>query len=246
MNNFIKIYSRYGITGLAKVIATRFYDFVVCLNPSAQKAKMEGESARLKRCEEFDQQYGVETLGYVHHTDLSTGSQNQNFAASYFGSDPVYVRRAIEQLQVDYGDFTFIDFGSGKGRVILIASEYPFNEIIGVEFSHELHKIAAKNLANFNRSRVRCEAIASVCIDATEFTIPKGALVLFFFNPFTSRIMEMVFNNIEKSFLHNPRQIYIIYANPEQAKILDRSKFFERYISFGPVVIWRSLSAFKS
>jgi tRNA G46 methylase TrmB len=33
-----------------------------------------------------------------------------------------------------YSQYTFIDVGSGKGRVLFVAAEYPFRKVIGVEF----------------------------------------------------------------------------------------------------------------
>jgi hypothetical protein len=43
-------------------------------------------------------------------------------------------------------DFTVIDFGSGKGRALIVASECPFRRIIGVEFALELHRDAQQNI----------------------------------------------------------------------------------------------------
>ena len=36
-------------------------------------------------------------------------------------------------------DSIFVDFGCGKGRALLIASEYNFKSVRGVEFAHELY-----------------------------------------------------------------------------------------------------------
>ena len=38
-----------------------------------------------------------------------------------------------EQIHLDFHDFVFVDLGSGKGRTLLMASEYPFRRIVGVE-----------------------------------------------------------------------------------------------------------------
>lgn len=32
-------------------------------------------------------------------------------------------------------DYDFLDFGSGKGRTLLMAASFPFKKITGVEFS---------------------------------------------------------------------------------------------------------------
>ena len=45
--------------------------------------------------------------------------------------------------------FTFVDLGSGKGRTLLMASDYPFRRIIGVELLPSLHQIAQENLRQY-------------------------------------------------------------------------------------------------
>jgi tRNA G46 methylase TrmB len=45
----------------------------------------------------------------------------------------------VSRLNISFEDFTFFDFGSGKGRALHLASEFPFKNIIGVEFSSKLH-----------------------------------------------------------------------------------------------------------
>jgi tRNA1(Val) A37 N6-methylase TrmN6 len=39
----------------------------------------------------------------------------------------------------DLRDYTFIDFGSGKGRALLMAADLQFKSLIGIELRKELH-----------------------------------------------------------------------------------------------------------
>ena len=50
-------------------------------------------------------------------------------------------------LHLDFQDFNFVDIGSGKGRALLLASDYPFREIIGIELSPELDRVAQGEVA---------------------------------------------------------------------------------------------------
>ena len=52
----------------------------------------------------------------------------------YQPSEPALFHEILDSLPVAVDGFTFIDLGSGKGRTLLMASEYPFRRIIGVEF----------------------------------------------------------------------------------------------------------------
>jgi predicted RNA methylase len=45
-----------------------------------------------------------------------------------------------------HGETTFVDIGSGKGRALIIAAEYAFKRIIGVEYSPSLATICRRNL----------------------------------------------------------------------------------------------------
>jgi len=58
---------------------------------------------------------------------------------------------ALRQQAGDFHDFIFIDLGSGKGRTLLMASDYPFRRIVGVELLLALHQIAQENLEQVSR-----------------------------------------------------------------------------------------------
>src|SRR5437016_979449 len=45
------------------------------------------------------------------------------------------LQRLFDALPSDLSDYSFIDFGSGKGRVLVIAAGRGFKEVIGVEFA---------------------------------------------------------------------------------------------------------------
>lgn len=44
----------------------------------------------------------------------------------YQPTDPALFHEMLDSLKIDFRDFTFIDIGSGKGRTLLMASDYPF------------------------------------------------------------------------------------------------------------------------
>src|ERR1017187_10137955 len=54
-----------------------------------------------------------------------------------------------QQSHSDFHDFVFIDLGSGKGRTLLMASDYPFRRIVGVELLPALHRAAQENLSRY-------------------------------------------------------------------------------------------------
>src|SRR5919109_3431347 len=92
------------------------------------------------RCRIFDWRHGVRTCGNADLADLTVVGDNTGHAVHYQPSHPKFLFEVFSSLKIDYPSYTFVDFGSGKGRVLLVASEFPFSEILGVEFAAELHQ----------------------------------------------------------------------------------------------------------
>jgi len=90
------------------------------------------------RCRVYDWKHGVHTCGNVNLTGLTLVGNNRSYGVHYHPSHPKFLLQEFSKLNIDYNQFTFIDFGAGKGRVLLAASEFPFHRIIGVEFASEL------------------------------------------------------------------------------------------------------------
>ena len=163
---------------------------------------------------EFDRKWGVDTSGIVTPISSEVVGSNWVFGIKYQGCNPVALHDILSNLPIQYGDFSFVDFGSGKGRAILVASRFPFKEIIGVEYSESLNKIARRNLATFQNSEKRCMEINVFCADATMFPIPQGPVIIFLFNPFGRQVMATLVKNVLASFEENPWRIIVLYFNP--------------------------------
>ena len=63
------------------------------------------------------------------------------------------------KLDVDHREFSFVDYGSGKGRVLMLAAAYPFRRILGVEFSESLDRVARDNIATLGADAGRVETV---------------------------------------------------------------------------------------
>ncbi len=117
----------------------------------------------------FDIKYNVETARDVELKHLKIDSPNAGAGVMYSGTDPKSFKALFNNWQIPFADFTFVDLGSGKGRVLLMASEYSFKKIIGVEFSEELNQTAQKNIRSYRNPAQKCREIEAVCQDATLF-----------------------------------------------------------------------------
>lgn len=126
---------------------------------------------------------------------------------------------------------TFIDVGSGKGRVLLVASEYPFRKIIGVEFARDLHDIAVQNVKAYRSPTQRCRDISLECADATTYRMPGEPTVLFMANPFEGGVMDGFLRNVEQSLREHPRPFYVLYRQAKESAMWDASPHFQKIAS---------------
>jgi SAM-dependent methyltransferase len=164
--------------------------------------------------DEFDRQHGIETSQRVHLTDLQIESPNWIYADGYWPTPPKVFQEALSALSSPPENLTFVDFGSGKGRVLLMASEFPFRTIIGVEFSSELNTIAQQNIRQYQSTTQKCRDITSICADFTQFPIPPEPLFVFLYNPSSQEITRALARNLAQSLREQPRELWILYVTP--------------------------------
>lgn len=148
--------------------------------------------------------------------------------SSYQPIEPELFHEMLNSLGIDYSRFTFIDIGSGKGRAILMASEYPFRKVIGIELLPELDGIAHENIRKFPGEKRRCVAVQALCGDATNFNFPSEPLVIFMFHPLPEAGFRRVLSNLQNWAAEFSEEGWLIYANPLFEKIVLESGLFRR------------------
>jgi len=147
-------------------------------------------------------------------------------------------RAALAALPVSgLRDYTFVDMGSGKGRMLFIAAELSFRQVVGVEFDAALHACALDNVARCRKRWMRCP-IAAVHSNAAEYSFPPGPLVIYMFNPFGPEILARMLDNLHQSLAHEPRHVVILMLWPEHEDVvaqrpwLQESSRTQRYVIF--------------
>lgn len=154
----------------------------------------------------FDLSHGVDTTA-LH------GSVDHPHSVHYQGADPRLVKQLLRSLPPRARASTFVDFGCGKGRALLLALEHGFQEVVGVEIAPDLASICRRNLAKATRAHPRTPARV-IEADATTFVPPAGAVSAFFFNPFHGPPLEQVVTNIVTASRHSGAEAWLIYINP--------------------------------
>jgi len=145
-------------------------------------------------------------------------------------------RFGVEALR----DHVFIDMGSGKGRVLLMASRFPFARIFGVEAQSALHETALNNIARFDEEGMSCRQLDSICCDARDFVVPEEPLFLYLFNPFPDYVLAAVIDNLKLSLDAHPRSTWVVYNAPyEQQVFAKHGAWLEKKVSDPQFVIYR-------
>lgn len=145
----------------------------------------------------------------------------------YMPTEPDLFREVVGELQIEYAQFTFIDLGCGKGRALLLATEFPFRRIIGVELLPELIEIAKENARRFHDGAEQ-QRVELWCGDALQFNFPPDPLAIFLFDPFPEHILEQVIARLESSLREQPRPLVIVYQNPISEHVLSNSGWLQR------------------
>lgn len=189
------------------------------------------------RPDRFDTEYGTDTGQIVRLETLRSVTDEQaRLGHRYQASTPQRAISALEGLPIRHEEFTVVDIGSGKGRVVLIAAQLPFRRIIGVEFASELHEIAVSNVQRVRPDDPRLEL---VCQDVTSYEFPDEPLVLYFYGPFFAPIMRIVMDRVTQSLYASPRPAYLVlFTTPDLQREAEMAGF-ERVDE--SVFAWRAL-----
>lgn len=175
------------------------------------------------------QRYGDMEYDWEHRVNTTSATVGWQarllglFHSPYQPTDSALFHEMMASLPIAYEHFTFVDLGSGKGRTLLMASEYPFQKIVGVELLAELHSAAEENIRAYHSTSQRCTQIEALCSDASEFVFPDTPLVLYLFNPLPEPGLRRTIRNLEQSLQQSPRPIWIVYHNPALSSVLEAS-----------------------
>jgi hypothetical protein len=164
--------------------------------------------------EAFDQRHGTDTATEIALAETGVSAENAiNGNGIYRPLWEHEFRAALAALKMEFEGFTFVDIGSGKGKVLMMAADYPFDRIVGVEYSSVLHAIAQRNLEIFHSPRQHCTDLNSVHADACNYRLPPGPLVCLIFNSFSPSTLQKFVRNVEDDLASRDTAAYLLFSN---------------------------------
>ncbi len=182
---------------------------------------------RRERPHPFDLRSGLDTGGLLRAEKITSGHAHDGQTTAYYGSQPSVFLGMMERWREvlrDAGealeDFTFVDIGCGKGRVLMLASEFPFRAIVGVELSPELARAADENLRRWALAPRACAEIQVLERDVLEYPLPDGPALLFLYHPFEGELFATWVQTRLSTAARRTMPLYLAYLNPVHEGLL--------------------------
>ena len=204
----------------------------------------------------IDKDLGIETSGIVSSEDIHRDKKLNQQIVPYIGSQPTIVRACLSALKT-HREYTFVDFGCGKGRALVVASEFPFQSVIGIELSPALAATARSNTSKVARRFSDRRPVKIITANACEYPLPPGRLTCFNYHAFGRELVSQIVRKFEEGLAGDTPHMFFVYYNPVHFELFDASPAFKRFyaqqlpyhdseIGFGPdqddaVVIWQSV-----
>jgi len=164
----------------------------------------------------------------VPRDKIQTASENLADSQPYKATRSRPLLQLLRKLQLPR-ESNFVDIGAGKGRVVLIAAQYGFRKVVGVEFSAALCAIARENVKSFSAKKSGLSPMEIVEADATLHHLNADDCILFMYNPFHEGVMKKFMDNVQRSLQENPRKLWLIYNDPLHHPVISKSGIFREH-----------------
>lgn len=160
-----------------------------------------------------ERRLGIKTAGFISTKDLDFNSDD---CSDYEPTSYAQLFKFYKALNIDSNKDVLIDYGSGKGRAVIVGAMYPFKRVIGVELSEKLNVIARNNFdIAKSRDLLKCHEAEFITVDAFDYQPTDDITVVFLNNPFSDRLVSNVITKLCESVKSNPRPLYFLYRFPE-------------------------------
>lgn len=184
----------------------------------------------------FDRAHGVDTSGLYYPDRLPTGHPHDRYSEGYYATAPSLFHGALAKWQATLPaggpglrHYTFVDLGTGKGRVVLMASGYPFRAVRGIELNPALVRTSRRNLRRWTSAGhavcpdVRVDQGDVLGPELERILDASAPVVLFLFNSFGADLLRPLLHKLAA-----PRRLTdLIYIHPDHDQLVAQTPGFE-------------------
>jgi len=189
---------------------------------------------KIKAKHDFDIRYGVDTSGLVDGRYLHSGHQNDQFITAYFGVPPSRLTNAFElwqrTSQRTVSQYRFIDVGCGKGRAVLLASQFGFRDVFGIELQPKLAEIANENVQRWQERNSDPMGGSILCGDGPSL-LPQllaGPVLIYLYNPFQAPVLRALLDSITNHSDTFSGPVDVLYLYPEYEWVFSEFPRFQK------------------
>lgn len=172
----------------------------------------------------------TEAIIFLGELDPENVGPGIEFATHYEATPVEDATRLLDTSPLLPERTTFVDIGSGMGRVVLLAAQRPFRQIVGVEISPALHEIAKDNRNKFPSELLACRDVRLVRADASAFAFPRGDLLVYLYNPFRAEVLEPI---LDRLIATANREVVVLYHTPLEHDAIEARDAFDCIADLG-------------
>ena len=173
----------------------------------------------------FDLRYGVDTARIVPKDRLNfADAERQKHSSRYRATPPKVIEAGLRCLLAhcpEARDFPLVDYGCGAGRVLVCAAFMGFRNIVGLELSPHLLKLARRNRERV-MNMVLAPSLTVLDTDACSYELDAETRACYLFDPFKGPVLDAVLDQIGHSLLRNSRPFYLVTHYMDDALLRGR------------------------
>ena len=179
------------------------------------------------QCHLFDLINKTDTHTWLRKDKYKNNLVNLKHGVLYMCSWTSSVKKSfnfIHKYEKNLSEFTFIDVGCGKGKVILVwTKEILKNKIkqliIGIDYYKSLINIANKNYKIFFSAKGNFYNVDVLNFPFNDY----GKVILYLYNPFNKNILNKMVKKISRL------KVIVVYNNPVHLEIFLNTGYTEIY-----------------
>ncbi|QDT13410.1 class I SAM-dependent methyltransferase [Planctomycetes bacterium K23_9] len=179
----------------------------------------------------FDKRYELDTRIEVAINDLDISEDDKQHADKYKPTRARYFRKIMEKVELPGGG-VFVDVGCGKGRVLLLAAEHGFDQVLGLEISPALCRIAERNVEAFGKVCPNAGSIKVICTNILDYQMAGNETVFFLYSPFDYPVTDRFLEMIRASLKEHPRDLCLIIDEFRFPELLTDDEYFEQSLIY--------------
>jgi SAM-dependent methyltransferase len=159
----------------------------------------------------FDRKYRVRTSGHVSLASTSFDPSKLRHATAYGPVNAWAFRSLLSKLKLPHA-LHFVDLGCGLGRACILAAEYGFERVTGVELAPELCAGARKNLSTCRLPASQTQLINIVQGDVLDYCGQTDDDLFFIYRAFSLEFLRTVLRKLAARADEEKKVITLIYS----------------------------------